>query len=278
MKKNTFIIVLLLASTLALAQKKEKIKGSKIVTIEQREIGNFEAIEISNNFEVYLAKGEKCDLKIEADDNLHDIVSVDLTANTLRIYSSKTATNYKKLIVRITYTNELKRISSKEEAIINAIQEIQLDDITMLSFDDSKLFLNVNTKNFTLQSDHNSKVELNLKSEKATIELSKNATLKALITATDLKCDLYQKSIAVLEGDVTTAFIRLDNNAKFSGNNLTITNAKIVTEGYSNCSIKVNTTISIDAAENSVIQLYGDQKVEINRFIDNAILCKKPTK
>ena len=278
MKKDTFIILLLLVSTLALAQKKEKIKGSKIVTIEQREIGNFESIEISDNLEVYLVKGEKCDLKIEADDNLHDIVRVDLTANTLRIHSSKTATNYKKLIVRITYTNELKRIVSKDETIINAIQEIQLNDIAIQSFDDSKLFLNVNTKNFTLQSDYNSKVELNLKSEKATIELSKNATLKALITGTDLKCDLYQKSIAVLEGDVTTAFIRLDNNAKFSGNNLTITNAELVAESYSNCSINANTSISINAAENSEIQLYGDQKIELKRFIDNAILSKKPTK
>ncbi len=278
MKKDTFIILLLLVSTLAIAQKKEKIKGSKIVTIEHREIGNFEAIEVSDNLEVYLAKGEKCDLKIEADDNLHDIVRVDLTANILRIYSSKTATNYKKLIVRITYTNELKRISSKNEAIINAIQEIQLNEIAIKSFDDSKLFLNANTKNFTLQSDHNSKAELNLKSEKATIELSKNATLKALITATDLKCDLYQKSIAVLEGDVATATIRLDNNAKFSGNNLTITNAKLVTESYSNCSINVNTSISIDAAENSEIQLYGDQKIELKRFIDNAILSKKSSK
>lgn len=278
MKKDTFIILLLLFSILSLAQKKEKIKGSKKVTIDQVEIGNFDAIEISDNLEVYLNKAEKSDLKIEADDNLHDIVRVDLTANTLRIYSSKTAKNYKKLVVRITYTNELKKISSKNEAIINAIQEIQLNDIAIQSFDDSKLFLNVNTKNFNLQSDHNSKVELNLKSEKATIELSKNARLKAFITATDLKCDMYQKSIAVLKGDVNSANIRLDNNTKFSGNNLTITNAKVVTEGYSNCSINVNTTISIDAAENSVIQLYGDQKVEINRFIDNAILSKKPAK
>jgi Putative auto-transporter adhesin, head GIN domain len=278
MKKDTLIILLLLVSTLAIAQKKGKIKGSKIVTIEQREIGNFEAIEISDNLEVYLDKGEKCNLKIEADDNLHDIVRVDLTANTLRIYSSKTAANFKKLVVRITYTNELKRISSKNEAIINAIQDIQLNDIAIQSFDDSKLFLNVNTKNFTLQSDHNSKAELNLKSEKATIELIKNATLKALISATDLKCDMYQKSIAVLEGDVTTAFVRLDNNARFSGNNLTITNAELVAESYSNCSINANTSISIDAAENSEIQLYGDQKIEIKQFTDNAILSKKPTK
>jgi hypothetical protein len=278
MKKYNTLLLVFLVSTFALAQKKEKIKGSKTVTIEQKEIGPFEAIEISGNLEVYLDRGEKSELKIEADDNLHDIITIDLTAKTLRINTSKTATNYKKLIVRITYTNELKMVTSKDEATINAIQEIQLTDITIKSFDDSKLFLNVNTKNFALQSDNDSKSELNLKSEKATIELSKNATLKALITTTDLKCDMYQKSIANLEGDVTNANIRLDNNSKFLGNNLAIANAQLIAEGYSNCSINVNTTISIDAAENAEIKLYGDQKIEMLRFADNAVLSKKPTK
>ena len=278
MKKYSVLILLLFATALSLAQKKERIKGSKIVTIEQKEIGNFETIEISDNLEVYLDRGEKCELKIEADDNLQDIITIDLSAKTLRINTSKKAINYKKLIVRITYTNELNRVTSKDEAIINAIQEIQLNDIAIQSFDDSKLFLNVNTKNFALQSDHNSKVELNLKSEIASIELSKNTTLKALITATDLKCDMYQKAISNLEGDVTNANIRLDNNAKFLGNNLVIMNAQLVAESYSNCSVNVNTAIIVDAAENAEIELYGDQKIEMKRFADNAILSKKPTK
>lgn len=278
MKKYTSLLLVLLVSTLSLAQKKEKIKGSKIVTIEQKEIGNFETIEISDNLEVYLDRGEKCELKIEADDNLHDIITIDLSAKTLRINTSKKAINYKKLIVRITYTNELNRITSKDEAIINAIQEIQLNDIAIQSFDDSKLFLNVNTKNFTLQSDNDSKIELNLKSEIASLELSKNTTLKALITATDLKCDMYQKAMANLEGDVTNANIRLDNNAKFLGNNLVIMNAQLVAESYSNCSVNVNTAIIVDAAENAEIELYGDQKIEMKRFADNAVLSKKPTK
>jgi hypothetical protein len=278
MKKYAVLILLLFATTLALAQKKEKIKGSKIVTIEQKEIGDFESLEVSDNIEVYLDRGEKCELKMEADDNLHDIINIDLTANTLRINTTKTATNYKKLIVRITYTNELKRVVSKDEAIINAIQEIQLNEMAFKSYDDSKLFLNVVTKNFTLQSDHNSKVELNLKSEKATIELSKNTTLKTLITATDLKFDMYQKTLANIEGDVTNAIIRLDNNAVFTGNNLNITNAELLAEEYSKCSINVNTTLSIDALGNAEIQLYGNQKIEIKQLADNAVLSKKPTK
>lgn len=278
MKKYTALFLLLLVSTLATAQKSEKIKGSKTVTIEQKEIGNFNSLEVSDNIEVYLDRGEKCELKIEADDNLHDIINLDLTANTLRINTIKEATNYKKLIVRVTYTKDLKMVTAHNEAIVNAIQEIQLDNITIKTHDKAALFLNVNSKNFTLQSDDNSKTELNLKSEKAVIELSKNATLKALVSSLELKCDLYQKAKATLEGDVNNAAIRLDNNSQFTANNLVIKNADLLAEGYSNCSINVNTNISIDASGNTTIHLYGEQKIDTKRFMDNATLVKKPTK
>ena len=278
MKNYSFLILLLLISTFALAQKKEKIKGSKVVTIEQKEIGSFDSVEVSDNIEVYLDKGEKSELKIEADDNLHTIINIDLSSNTLRISTSKSASNYKKLIVRVTYTNDLKMVTSKNDAIINAIQEIQLNDITFKTFDDSKLNLNVDSKNFVLQCDNSSKIELHLKSEKATIHLSKNATLKALIASVDLKCDMYQKSRANLEGDVTNVVLRLDNNAEFIGKNLVVTNAELTTESYSDCSINVNKNLTIEASGNSKTQLYGEQKVEIKRFMENATLSKKPTK
>jgi hypothetical protein len=278
MKKYTVLLLVLFVSTSTLAQKNAKIKGSKTVTIEQREIGDFNALEVSDKIEVYLDRGEKCELKIEADDNLHDIITLDLSAKTLRINTSKTATNYKKLIVRVTYKKELKMITAKNDAVIYAIQEIQLDDIAFESYNNSALNLNVNSGNFSLKSSDKSKIELNLKSENAAIELSKNASLKALVTSLELKCDLYQKAKAVLEGDVVNANIRLDNNALFTANNLVVTNAELLTESYSNCSININTNISIDASGNSEIQLYGDPKIEIKRLADNAVLRKKPTK
>jgi sulfur carrier protein ThiS len=278
MKNYKAVLLLLLVSNFAWAQKSEKIKGSKTVTTEQKEIGSFNALEVNDNIEVYLDRGEKTELKIEADDNLHDIITLDLTANTLRINTTKEATNYKKLIVRLTYNKELKIITANNKAIVNAIQEIQLDDITFKTSNDAKLFLNVNSKNFTLQSEGNSKIELNLKSEKAAIELSKNATLKALISSLELKCDLYQKTKATLEGDVTNATIRLDNNANFNASKLVIKNAYLLAENYSNCDINVNTLFSLDAAGNSTIHLYGEQKIETKRFMDNASLIKKPTK
>ena len=275
MKKYTAILLLLLSITFTFAQKKEKIKGSKTVTIEQREVGNFESLTIEDNLEVHLERGEKTEVKIEADENLHDIISMDLRDNMLRIYTTKQATNYKKLIIRVTYSGDLNLITSKNETTLNAIQEILLNDLTLKAYDTSKLFLNVNAKNFVLQSDDKSKIELNLKSENTTIELSKNASLKALVATTDLKVDMYQKSEAIIEGDATNAIIRVDNNSSFTGNKLAVKNVDVTTESYSNCIVNAVTTVIIEAADKSEIQLVGAPKIEIRKFADEAKLIKK---
>lgn len=275
MKKYTAILLLLLTTTLTLAQKKEKIKGSKMVTVEQRGVGNFEALVVEDNLEVHLERGERTELKIEADDNLHDIIALDLSDNILRIYTTKQGTNYKKIIVRVTYTNDLNLITSKDESTVNAIQELLLNTITIKAHDASQLFLNVNTKDFLLQADDKSKTELNLKSENTIIELSKNASLKALVNTTDLKVDMYQKSDAALEGTAINTIIRLDNNASFTGNKFTTKNADITTESYSNCSLFTETAVIIDAANKSEIQLLGSPKIEIRKFADEAKLIKR---
>lgn len=275
MKNHIAIFLIVLSTTLTLAQKKDKQKGSRIVTIENKEVGNFQALEVEDNIEVNLERGEKNNIKIEADENLHDIISFDLKDNTLRIYTTKEAVNYKKLIVRVTYNSDLNLVTSKNEATINAIEEIQLDEITFKTFDYSKLFLNVNTKKFILQADDKSKTELNLKSENTIIQLSKNAALKSLISTVDLTIDLYQKSNATLEGNVTNAILRLDNNSTLTGNKLNVKNADVITESYSNCSLFVDTNVIIDAADKSEIHLFGSPKIEMRQFSDEAKLFKK---
>lgn len=274
MKKYFTLILLLLSTTFITAQKKEKIKGSKTVTIENKEIGAFKSIEVSDNVAVFLDKGEKNEIKMEADDNLHDAISLDLQDNILRIQTNKEVSNFKKLIVRVTYTKDLNSIITKNEATVTAIQEIQLDDISFKALDESQLFLNVNSKKFSLQADNKSKTELNLKSETAVLELSKNAELKALISSVDLKLDQYQKSRTILEGDVSNATIRLDNNSDFVGTKFTIKNADLTAESYSKCILFAVETIKISAVEKSEIELLGAPKIDLVKFDDEAKLLK----
>jgi hypothetical protein len=89
---------------------------------------------------------------------------------------------------------------------------------------------------------------------------------------------MYQKSESEIEGDVQNLKLRLDNNAKFTGKKLTSRNAEVITEAYTNASLNVSENLILEASGKSEIEVYGDQKIDLKRFVDNAVLMKKPTK
>jgi hypothetical protein len=276
--KKIILLIFLLLSAMTFSQQKEKVKGSKIVKLEQKQVENFESIEVEDNLEVFLVKGKECGLEIEADDNLIEFVEYKLTGKNLRISTSKDLSSFKKLSVRITYTDTFNLVITKDETNVTALSDIVLNTITFKCYDYSKLFLNAKTKDFTLMANDKSKVELNLNSDKTAIDVSKNAYVKGLISSIDMRFDMYQKSSAEVEGDIINLKLRLDNNTEFIGKKLIAKNALLETNGYSKNSITISNIATIDASGNSEIELYGEPtKIEINRFTESASLLKKPT-
>lgn len=278
MKKILLLAVLLIVSNNTFAQKKEKIKGSKIVTIEKKKIENFDALEVADDLEITLIKGTECGLEIEADDNLHEAFSIEVVANTLKIATTKNISNAKKVSIRITYTDNFKSVVAKNESSIIALSEIDLKGVEFKTFDQAKLFLNAKIGDFKLQMNDKSYAELNIKSDQSTISLSKNSKLKALIASVNLTIDMYQKTDATVEGDTEKLKLRLDNNANFMGKNLTAKEIEINAESYSNATIHSVNTIKIAAAGKSELLLYGEAKIEIEKFTDSALIQKKPSK
>jgi len=277
--RKIIVLGLLLLSVASFGQKKERVKGSKIVKLEQKQIDSFESLEVEDNLEVFLVQGKECALEIEADDNLIEFIEYKLAGNNLRISTSKDLSSYKKLSVRVTYTDSFKMVIAKDETNVTALSDITLSDITFKSYDYAKLFLNAKTKSFTLMANDKSKIELNLKSDKTAIDISKSAYVKALISTTEMKFDMYQKSSADVEGDVTDVKVRLDNNTDFNGKKLTAKNATIETTSYARSSLAITNIATIDATGNSETEIYGQPiKYDLKRFTDSAELFKKTPK
>ncbi|RZK10981.1 MAG: DUF2807 domain-containing protein [Flavobacterium sp.] len=278
MKKIAFIIIAVFISTLAFSQKKEKVKGSKIVTIVQKEVQNFTAIEVIDDLEIFLIKGDKNGVELEADDNLHDAIDLKYNGGTIILSSAKEISGFKKFTIRVTYTDELKTVEAKDKAKIQGPEEINLEEVTFKSFDNSKMYLNVNAKVLNIIGNDKSEIQLNAKSESVTIELSKNSDMKALISSTEMKFDMYQKSKATIEGDVIDLKLRFDNNTNFIGKNLNAKNCELIAEGYANATILAETSLSLDASGSSEVYLYGEPKIELKKFTDTSTLYKKKLK
>ena len=274
-KKIALLLVALIVTSLSFGQKKEKIKGSKIVTVAIKEVSNFETIEVGDNFEVFLVKGDKPSIEIEADDNLHEIINYEVSGNVLKINALKEPTAYKKFSIRINYSNALQLITARNDAEIKALATIELEKIIVKNYHNSKSFLNVNSNYFALILDDKAEAEINVKGESTSLELSKNSRLKALVAATECKVDMYQKSTALLEGTATTAKMRLDNSSHLTASKLAIGTVELETDGSAKCEINSSIAISIAAAGKSQIELWGEQKITIKKLANNALLQKK---
>ena len=274
-KKISILLVALLVTSFSFGQKKEKIKGSKIVTVAVKELNSFENIEVSDNFEVFLVKGTKPSIEIEADDNLHEIINFEVTGNTLKINTVKEPFSYKKFAVRINYSNDLQLITARNEVEIKALADIELEKITIKNYNNSKSFLNVKSNYFALILDDKAEAEINVKAESTSLELSKNSELKALIASPEFKLDMYQKSTATIEGTATIAKMRLDNNSHLNAPKLVIGTLEVDTDSYAKCEINVSSAITIAAGGKSQIELWGEQKITIKKFTNNTTLYKK---
>lgn len=277
MKKLLLIIAILIAIP-SFSQKKEKIKGSKVVVIQQKKVEPFTSVEILNNLEINLIKGDKCGLELEADDNLQDVLDLRMNGSMLVISFAKEVSSSKKFSIRLTYTDAFTLLVAKEKSKITALETVKLENISFKAQDNAKLMLNIDSKNCNISLNGKAEAELNVKSENFSLDLSKNTEVKALVSATNFKCDLYQDAKAKLEGDIINLKVRLDNDSRFEGKKLNAKNTELVTESSSKCDINSESTINISASGKSEIELYGNAKVDLVKFVGTAKLLKKESK
>lgn len=275
MKKFLFLLTSLLFLQLAFAQKKEKLKGSKIVVIQKKPIESFTQLEVLDNIEINLIKGDKCGVELEADDNLQDVLDIRKNGEMLIISFAKEIMSFKKFNIRITYTDALTLISAKDKSKIMALQALQLDKVTINAIDNAKIFLNIDVKNCTISANDKVQVELNAKSETLTLVSSKNAIVKALVSATSFKCDLYQNANTKIEGDVINMNLRLEGNSNFDGKILNCKTTELTVEGNAKCAILGEENITIMAKNRTTTDVYGNAKINLQKFEDTAILRKK---
>ena len=278
MKKTVLLAALLLLTGLVFGQKKEKIKGSKIVKVEIKSVPTFETIDVSDDLEIYLIKGVASSVEIDADDNLHEIVDLKTKGKALYISTLKSVSSAKKFILRITYTSDLKQVLLHNQVKASSLTDLDLNTITFKNYDETRLFITSKSINFSLFLDDDARAELNLKGDKTTLNLSKNAQLKALIVSNDLALDQYQKTEAKIEGDCNNLRARLDNSARFTGKNLVAKSAELITELNTKASVNVKTLLKIAASGTSEVEFYGAAKTEITNFADTAILRKMQLK
>ncbi len=275
MKNLIFILILVVGSCTIITAQSEKVKGNRNVTIKQTYIDDFEALVVNGDFEIKIVYNSKPSVEIEADDNLHEVIEFGVTNGVLSFRTSKRITSKKKLQITVNYGNALNSIEINDTAEIRSLTSMELNDVTLNITGNSRAYLNVKAKNLDFKSSGKSKTRLNLNADSLNAVISDDSKLDALINSKSSSFDLYQRADVTIEGDAENSEIRMDNSSNFYGKNYTIKSGTLIIEGSSDATVTITENAVIEAVEDTETYLYGEPKVELNKFSGTAKLQKK---
>jgi hypothetical protein len=275
MNKLIYIYAFLLLGTAASHAQTEKIKGSREVTITQTYVDDFESLIIKSDFEVKIVFNSKSSVEIEADDNLHDAINIEVIEGTLTLSATKQITSKKKLQITINYTGTLRVIELQDNAELRSLTSMELNTVSLKTTDESRAYLNIKATTFQLTATGKSKSRLNIVADTTSFILSDNSKLEALVTGTSSVFDIYQRANATIEGSSKISKLRLDNSGVFSGKGYTIENANLFIESTSDATIRITKELHLEASGTTEIYVYGEPKIHLKTFTGSAKLQKK---
>ncbi|MCB0375325.1 MAG: DUF2807 domain-containing protein, partial [Sinomicrobium sp.] len=194
MKKVTLLLLffLLTGVSVTFAQKKEKVKGNRIVKFIQTPVQPYTTLEIGEDLEVYLVQGQAPMVEVEADENLHEVINFTASAGRLIVQTTKRISSYKELKIRIYHTGTLNKIIAKDEVKIHSLSDISLGKLDIEATNATELYLTLRADAFKLTASERTRAELNLTSDNAVFTLNDNAKIEALFNGGQYSIDMYQ--------------------------------------------------------------------------------------
>tara|TARA_R110000751_G_scaffold7805_3_gene31652 strand:+ start:204430 stop:205254 length:825 start_codon:yes stop_codon:yes gene_type:complete len=274
MSKQLLTILLLLATTFTFAQKKEKVKGSRVLTKVSTPVNAFQRLVLTEDFEVNLVQADSTRIEITTDENLHNYIKIISQDNTLSLKTTARLQE-KKLEITIFYNSLLNTIELKEDAEISSKSSLKFDDLTLTTSSSTEAYLTIDSNLFKLINNDKAKAELNITAKAATLELNGSSKVEALINASKIVVDMLESADAKIEGDTANLILNADNSTDFNGQNLTSKNATVTTENRAEAYVDVSGELVVKASGSSIIEISGSSKITIETFEDNAILKKK---
>ncbi|HLW15396.1 MAG TPA: head GIN domain-containing protein [Flavobacteriaceae bacterium] len=196
--KNRIILSLMMLCSLQLtAQSFRQVKGNGQVTTQERDLSDsFHAIHASNGIDVYLTSGEVASLKVEADENLHEIIVTEVSNGTLKITTNKNIGKSTKKKVYVTYI-QLDNLYAEAGADIETKDILKSQKLDLLSNSGGDIDIEVFSEYITASASSGGDIELKGKS----INIDANANSGGEVDAKYLEV-LHANAKASSGGDV----------------------------------------------------------------------------
>ena len=255
-------------------QRKPKIKGNRSVISVEKELSPFTDLVLSENLEITLQPGDAEMIKIEADDNLIDVLRFDVDGNTLTISSFYTITASKTLKLNLVY-RQLDNIRLEAGSLI-AMETLSADQLRLSILEDAKAKLSIRSS--VLELDMSGKASADLRVEADSLQAVLGGTSKSFIYASGEGMDfsMTEQASLELEGLTHSLTLSLADNAKYKGSGMEAEAARVFLNASANAQVKALANLAYEGRGKAKLFVYGQPKIEILGLYDSAELRKVP--
>lgn len=271
--KNLIVLLLLVCPIVLTAQRKPKIKGSRIVTEVNEELPAFNAVQLNDDLDIVLKKSFGPGYKIIADDNLIDILKFKVEDSTLVISSFYDVSSKKQFDITVNYT-ELKSIAVKEGSIITD-DIVNSDELFVDAFANTRLEIKASAAVMDINMEDTSKGDFNVDVDSLNISLSNRAEAFIYAVNETSLIDVDGNGSLTYEGTSDRVQANLAGNSKFKAERMEAGSMKARLENAANARIYAYRDLELSSKGNSKTYLYGDPQITILEFLDTSQLIKK---
>lgn len=156
-----------------------QVHGNGNVVEATRDINNdFNEIRVSRGLDLYIVQGNSASLKIEADENLHEIITTEVKNGVLNITSEENIgkASAKKILVSVT---EIERISASSGSDVFSENILKAEELEISSSSGSDVDVKVNTQDLILESSSGSDIRIAGKTVLLSARASSGSDIKA---------------------------------------------------------------------------------------------------
>lgn len=177
--KLTTLLTLLITTSSCFMDVLGGIKGNGEVVSEDRTISsNFSEIIVQQGIQVYLTQGNSTSLKIEADENILDILRTEVKNNQLKIYFDKNVYKASSKNVYVT-ANNITKIETSSGAAVKTENTIDTKSLNLDSSSGSYIKIYVNADNISSSSSSGAGIHIYGKSKQFSASASSGSSIDA---------------------------------------------------------------------------------------------------
>ena len=256
------------------SQRKPRIKGNRSVVSVEKSLPSFTHLILSEEFELHLQQGSEPAVRIEADDNLIDILRFEVEGDTLRIDSFYRITASKKLGLTLVY-NELESIRV-EAGRLAGEEPLVTDRLDLLITRGGKAELNIRAALLDLKMEQNTSADLRVEADSLHAAFQGFTDTHIYISGGSIDLSMTDQASLDLEGVCPKLTASLTDNTRLKAAGLQADAATVFLNTSANARIQAISEVAYEGRGSARLFVYGQPEIRILGMFDRSELHKVP--